>query len=183
VEDRVTLEAPTVQSEAIVQPEVVIQPEVATPIATMMERPRRQQRQPVHLQDCEVNLDYDVDDNGDLVHFAFLADSKPVRLADVIQHPKWQKAMNEESMAIEKNNIMTQIGFNLDISIKIYVDNVSAINLAENPVFHQSKHIDIRYHFLRDQVGKNMIKLKYRKSEDQIADIFNKPLKSMLSSS
>ena len=103
-EDGVTLEAPAVQSEA------AIQPEVATPIATMMERPRRQQRQPVHLQDCEVNLDDEVDDNGDLVHFAFLAESEPVRLADVIQHPKWQKTMNEELMAIEKNNIMTQIG-------------------------------------------------------------------------
>jgi len=30
-----------------------------------MERPRRQQRQPVHLQDCEINLDDEVDDNGD----------------------------------------------------------------------------------------------------------------------
>jgi len=101
--DRVTL-------EALVQPDVVIQPEVATPIATMMERPRRQQRQPVHLQDCEVNIDDEVDDNGDLVHFAFLAESEPVRLADAMQHPKWQKAMNEELMMIEKNNIMTQIG-------------------------------------------------------------------------
>ena len=110
MEDGVTLEAPAVQPEAAVQPEVVIQPEVTTPIATMMERPRRQQRQPVHLQDCEVNLDDEVDDNGDLVHFSFLAKSEPVRLADAIQHPKWQKAMNEELMAIEKNNIMTQIG-------------------------------------------------------------------------
>jgi len=79
VEDGVTLEAPAVQ------------PEVVVPIATMMERPRRQQRQPIHLQDCEVNLD----DNGDLVHFAFLAKSEPVRLAYAIQHPKWQKVMNE----------------------------------------------------------------------------------------
>ena len=67
------------------------------------------------------------------------------------------------------SNIMTQIGFNLDVPIKIYVDNVSAINLA--------KHINIRYHFLRDQVGKNVIKLGYCRSEDQIADIFTKPLK------
>ena len=182
MEDGVTFEAPAVQPEVVVQPEavvqseVVIQPEVAAPIATMMERPRRQQRQPVHLQNCEVNLDDEVDDNGDLVHFAFLTDSEHVRLADVIQHPKWQKAMNEELMAIEKNNIMTQIGFNLDIPIKIYVDNVSVINLAKNLFFHQrSKHIDIRYHFLRDQVGKNMIKLEY--SEDHIADIFTKSLK------
>jgi len=104
VEDGVTLEAPTVQ------PEAVVQPEVATPIATMMEQPRRQQRQPVHLQECEVNLDDEVDDNRYLVHFAFLAESEPVRLVDVIQHPKWQKDMNEELMAIEKNNIITQIG-------------------------------------------------------------------------
>jgi len=48
-------------------------------------------------------------------------------------------------------NIITQIGFNLDVSIKIYVDNVSAINLAKNSVFHQrSKHINIRYHFMQD---------------------------------
>jgi len=61
--------------------------------------------------------------------------------------------MNKELMTIEKNNIMTQIGFNLNIPIKIYVDNVFAINLVENPVFDQrSKHIDIRYHFLQDQV-------------------------------
>jgi len=144
VEDEVTLEAPAVQPEVVIQPKAIIQPEVAT----MMERPRRQQPQPVHLQNCEVNLDDEVDDNGDLVHFVFLADSKPVRLADAIQDPKWQKAM-KELMAIEKNNTMTQIDFNLDVLIKIYVDNVSAINLAKNPVFHQiSKHIDIRYHFL-----------------------------------
>jgi len=118
VEDGVTLEAPAVQ------PEAVIQPEVAAPITSMMERPRRQQRQPAHLQDCKVNLDNEVDDNGDLIHFACLADSEPVRLADVTQHPKWQKAMNEELMAIEKRNIMTQIGSNLDVPIKIYVDNV-----------------------------------------------------------
>jgi len=83
-----------------------------------MERPRRQQRQPVHLQDCEVNLDDEVDDNGDLVHFVFFADSEPVRLVDAIQHPKWQEAMNEEMMVIEKNNIMTQISFNLDVPNK-----------------------------------------------------------------
>ena len=98
MEDGVTLEA------LAVQPEAVIQSEVAVPIATMMERPRRQQRQPVHLQDCEVNLDDEVDDNGDLVHFSFLADLEPVRLADAIQHPKWQEAVNEELMAIKKNN-------------------------------------------------------------------------------
>ena len=114
-EDGVTLEAPVVQPESpavqteapAVQSEApAVQPEVSTPITTMMERPRRQQRQPVHLQDCEVNLDDEVDDNGDLVHFVFLADSEPVRIAYVIQHSKWKEAMNEELMAIEKKQYM-----------------------------------------------------------------------------
>jgi len=41
-----------------------------------------------------------------LVHFVFLADSEPVRLADAIQHLKWQEATNEELMAIEKKQYM-----------------------------------------------------------------------------
>ena len=43
--------------------------------------------------------------------------------------------------------------------------------------YQRSKHIDIRYHFLRDQVGKNMIKLEYCRSKDKIANILTKPLK------
>nr|GMD14496.1 Retrovirus-related Pol polyprotein from transposon TNT 1-94 [Ipomoea batatas] len=75
-------------------------------------------------------------------------------------------------------NVMNQIHFPVQGPIKIYVDNVSAINLAKNPVTHgRSKHIDTRYHFLRDQVEKRIIELVYCKSEDQLADIFTKPLK------
>ncbi|XP_068461591.1 uncharacterized protein [Phaseolus vulgaris] len=87
-----------------------------------------------------------------------MCDSEPVRLADAIQHPKWQEAMNEELMAMEKNNIMTQIGFNLDVPIKIYVDNVSVINLAKNQVFHQRINVFIK---LRDLLGQE----GYSKSE------------------
>lgn len=63
-------------------------------------------------------------------------------------------------------------------SLKIFVDNNSAINLAKNPVAHgRSKHIDIRFHFLRDLVEKNKIELKFCKTEDQVANILTKPLK------
>nr|GMC79868.1 Retrovirus-related Pol polyprotein from transposon TNT 1-94 [Ipomoea batatas] len=80
--------------------------------------------------------------------------------------------------AIWLKNVMNQIHFPVQGPMKIYVDNVSAINLAKNPVTHgRSKHIDIRYHFLRDQVEKRIIELVYCKSEDQLADIFTKSLK------
>lgn len=62
---------------------------------------------------------------------------------------------------------------------EIYIDNMSAISDAKNPVSHgRSKHIDTKYHFIRDQVKRNEVQLVYCKSEDQLADIFTKPLKT-----
>ncbi|PKI62768.1 hypothetical protein CRG98_016867 [Punica granatum] len=61
----------------------------------------------------------------------------------------------------------------------IKCDNKSAIALAENPVFHgRSKHIDIKYHFIRALVKSGEIVLEFCKSEDQVADMFTKPLKA-----
>ena len=59
----------------------------------------------------------------------------------------------------------------------VHYDNQSGIRLSENPVFHDwSKHIDIRYHFLRDCVRKGTIRLEYIKTDEQVADIFTKAL-------
>lgn len=61
---------------------------------------------------------------------------------------------------------------------KIQCDNSSAIQLSKNPVFHgQSKHIDVRFYFLRDLVNADVVKLRYCKSQNQIADLMTKPLK------
>ena len=62
-------------------------------------------------------------------------------------------------------------------STVIHVDNVSAIKLAKNPVQHgRSKHIDTRFHFLRDHVKQKTIELVYCHTKEQVADIFTKPL-------
>ena len=61
--------------------------------------------------------------------------------------------------------------------IIIKCDNSSAINISKNPVQHsRTKHIDIRYHFLTDQVAQNMVKLEFIPITNQVADIFTKPL-------
>ena len=50
--------------------------------------------------------------------------------------------------------------------------------LAKNPVFHdQSKHIDTRYHYIRECITRKDVQVEYVKSHDQVADIFTKPLK------
>ena len=64
---------------------------------------------------------------------------------------------------------------------QIYVDNKSAIELAKNPVNHErSKHIDVRFHFIREQVKEGSVELVHVASKEQATDIFTKPLPTVL---
>ncbi|WVZ70884.1 hypothetical protein U9M48_019514 [Paspalum notatum var. saurae] len=61
--------------------------------------------------------------------------------------------------------------------IPILCNSSSAISVAKNPVLHsRTKHIDVRYHFLRDNYQKGMIDIVKVASENQVADILTKPL-------
>jgi hypothetical protein len=61
--------------------------------------------------------------------------------------------------------------------VPLLCDNESAICMADNPVEHScTKHIAIRYHFLRDHQQKGDIEISYINTKDQLADIFTKPL-------
>lgn len=54
---------------------------------------------------------------------------------------------------------------------------MSAINLSKNPVLHsKAKHIEVRYHFLRDHVNNGDIIIDHVRTEAQVADIFTKAL-------
>ena len=62
--------------------------------------------------------------------------------------------------------------------VNLFVDNKSAINLAKHPIDHgNNKHIETRFHFIRDKVNNGEVKLTYCKSEENIADMLTKPLK------
>ena len=62
-------------------------------------------------------------------------------------------------------------------NVPIKCDNTSSIKISNNPVQHPStKYIEIRYHFLRDHAQKGDIALDFVRTEDQLADIFTKPL-------
>jgi len=61
--------------------------------------------------------------------------------------------------------------------IPIYFDDTSAINISKNPCQHKrTKHIDIRHHFLRDNVEKRLISMNFCATDKQIANIFTKAL-------
>jgi hypothetical protein len=61
--------------------------------------------------------------------------------------------------------------------VTIFDDNQGSIALVENPVNYQrSKHIDIKYHFVRDECSQGRIKVMHMSSEEMIADILTKPV-------
>ncbi|GJV97504.1 hypothetical protein Tco_1549081 [Tanacetum coccineum] len=71
---------------------------------------------------------------------------------------------------------VTDYGFQFT-KIPLYCDNKSAIALCYNNVQHsRAKHIDIRYHFIKEQVENGIVELYFVRTEYQLADIFTKPL-------
>ncbi|GJV05189.1 hypothetical protein Tco_1338758 [Tanacetum coccineum] len=79
--------------------------------------------------------------------------------------------------ALWMKQALVDYGIRLD-DIPIMCDNKGAIDLSKNPVQHsRTKHIEIRHHFLRDNVQKGNISIEKVSSEDNIADILTKPLK------
>ncbi|KAJ0910984.1 putative RNA-directed DNA polymerase [Helianthus annuus] len=63
-------------------------------------------------------------------------------------------------------------------AIGIMCDNSSTIKLSKNPVIHRrTKHIDVRFHYLRDLVNQETVQLEFCRTEEQLADGMTKPLK------
>jgi hypothetical protein len=61
--------------------------------------------------------------------------------------------------------------------VTLKVDNESAIALIKNPVHHdRTKHIDIKYHYIRDCVENGSTVVEHVRTGDQLADILTKPL-------
>jgi hypothetical protein len=59
----------------------------------------------------------------------------------------------------------------------IHYDNQSCIKLSENHVFHdKSKHIEIKYHYIRYMVQRGVVEIQYISTDEHIVDILTKPL-------
>nr|GEV92786.1 hypothetical protein [Tanacetum cinerariifolium] len=72
--------------------------------------------------------------------------------------------------------LLTDYGFHFN-KIPIYCDSKSAIAISCNPVQHsRTKHIAVRYHFIKEHVEKGTIKLYFVKTDYQLADLFTKAL-------
>lgn len=73
--------------------------------------------------------------------------------------------------------ILRDIGIYQNRPQILFCDNISALHMTVNPVFHsRTKHIDIDYHFVREKVALGTLTTKFVPSSQQVADIFTKPL-------
>ncbi|RDX83787.1 hypothetical protein CR513_35263, partial [Mucuna pruriens] len=117
---------------------------------------------------CNSDFVGDVDDRKNTIGFMFFMGSCAFT---------W----NSKKQVIVKLSIWLQLlefNMNQEESTKIHIDNKFAQVLVKNPVFHeQSKHIDTRYHFIREYIIKKEVELVHMKTQDQIANTFTKSLK------
>ena len=73
--------------------------------------------------------------------------------------------------------LLSELGQAPNAPTRLHIDNQSAIAIAKNPEFHdRTKHIDVRYHFLRQKVDSEEILLMYLPTDDQVADVLTKGL-------
>ena len=74
-------------------------------------------------------------------------------------------------------NILQEFGYPVDYPSTLFIDNQSALTVSKNPEHHgRMKHLDLRFFWLRDQVGAKVISPVYIPTTDQIANILTKAL-------
>lgn len=77
--------------------------------------------------------------------------------------------------------LLKDFGVSIHAPTLLFCDNQAAIHIGTNPPFHEhTKHIEIDYHFIRDQVTAGFLKLMPIRTNHQLVDIFTKPLASSL---
>lgn len=74
-------------------------------------------------------------------------------------------------------NLFRELHFSIPTPIPLYYDNTSDIHIVENPVLHErTKHIELDYHHIRDQVKAGFVQPTYLSTAHQPADLLTKPM-------
>lgn len=133
---------------------------------------------------CDSDLAGDIDDRKSTTGILYFLGSSPVTWVSQKQRVVALSSCEAEYIAatagtcqgIWLSKVISAVE-GTEVKATLKVDNKSAIALAKNPVYHdRSKHIDTRYHFIRDCVQVGSIDLVYVNTEVQLADMLTKPL-------
>ena len=73
--------------------------------------------------------------------------------------------------------LLVDVGLALPSTPLLWCDNISAISLARNPIFHaRTKHVELDYHYIRERVIGNQVNVLFVCTQDQVVNICTKPL-------
>ncbi|KAA0058475.1 Retrovirus-related Pol polyprotein from transposon TNT 1-94 [Cucumis melo var. makuwa] len=90
---------------------------------------------------------------------------------------EYAAATSTTCQAIWLRRMLTELQHEQEGATVIFCDNKATISMMKNPTFHsQTKHIDIRFHFIRDLVAKEEVSLSYCSTHEQWTDILTKTL-------
>ena len=128
----------------------------------------------------------DIDDRRSTSGYAFMLSGAVVAWASKKQPVVTLSTTEAEFVAaafcacqcVWMRRILEEFGLEQERSTTILCDNSSTIKLSKNPVLHgRNKHIDVRFHFLRDLTKEGVVQLMHCGTSDQVADILTKPLR------
>ena len=90
---------------------------------------------------------------------------------------KYKAMANATAEIMWVHKLLDELGILHPKAACLWCDNIGAKYLSENPVFHaRTKHIEIDYHFVREQVNLKQLDVRFISTSDQVADGFTKPL-------
>ncbi|KAJ0771566.1 putative RNA-directed DNA polymerase [Helianthus annuus] len=136
---------------------------------------------------CDADYAGDLNTRRSTTGYVFLFGSSPVswcsKRQPTVSLSTTEAEYRAAAMAAQECAWLVQLLGDLNqvvnYKVRLLCDNMSAIKLAENPVFHaRTKHIEIHYHFIREKVLKGEIEMEWVDTTDQAADMFTKGLAS-----
>ncbi|KAL4178844.1 hypothetical protein AMTRI_Chr13g84220 [Amborella trichopoda] len=114
-----------------------------------------------------------IDDRKITSGYIFCLGTKQNTIALSSAEVEYISAISAACEAVWLKRILSNLPQKQNTPIAIFNDNMSAISMTKNPVFHsRSKHIEIRHHFIRELTEKGEVEPKFINTNNQLADIF-----------
>jgi hypothetical protein len=129
-----------------------------------------------------------VDNRRSCTGYVFYLNNGPVSWLSKLQRTVAQSSTESEYMALATasneavwlKSLLNSLGVNCS-SVPLKGDNIGSLHLSTHPKDHaRTKHIDVRHHLIRQYVADKIVSVEYVCSEENLADIFTKPLTSAL---
>jgi len=134
---------------------------------------------------CDSDYAGNLDDRKSTSGYMFMMNNGPVSWASRLQRVTATSTVEAEYVALCEavkeacylRQVLFDMGFKQADPTVIHVDNAGSIQLAQNAGYHsRTKHMDVRFHYIREKIQDKTVRLKYIPTEDNTADILTKPL-------